>query len=43
MFIDIVDNSVTNGATFADMVDELRIVIKGDEQTPPPGSKCLKI
>lgn len=28
----IVDDSVTNGATFSDMVDELRIIIKGDSE-----------
>jgi len=30
--VNIVDNSVTNGSSFADMVDELRLVIKGDEE-----------
>lgn len=30
--VNIVDNSVTNGSAFADMVDELRLVIKGDEE-----------
>lgn len=28
----IVDDSVTSGSTFSDMVDELRLVIKGDEE-----------
>ena len=30
--VNIVDNSITNGSAFADMVDELRLVIKGDEE-----------
>lgn len=30
--VKIVDDSVTSGATFSDMVDELRLVIKGDEE-----------
>jgi len=30
--VDIVNDSVTSGATFSDMVDELRIIIKGDEE-----------
>ncbi len=28
----IVDDSVTSGSTFSDMIDELRLVIKGDEE-----------
>lgn len=30
--VNIVDNSVTNGSSFGDMVDELRLIIKGDEE-----------
>ena len=30
--VNIVDNSVTSGATFSDMVDELRVIIKGDKE-----------
>jgi predicted ABC-type ATPase len=30
--VNIVNDSVTSGSTFADMVDELRVIIKGDEE-----------